>query len=148
MRGRIRLVLILAACGLLFAAGTAIATVPKMLEDFNVVMGTHGADELRGGAGGDLLASEGAWGESPEDTATDEVHGAAGDDLIDTVSDPPSRDVVSCGSGDDEAQVDPEDDVAGDCEKVEVIDLSKGPQPPKGAPKYLPAPGEQRADLR
>lgn len=149
MVGRKRLVLILVAFGLLLASGTAIATVPQMFEeDFNVMMGTHGVDELRGGPGDDLLASEGAWGESPEDTAAEEVRGAGGDDLIDTVSDPPSKDVVGCGPGEDKAQVDPEDEVSSDCERVDVIDLSKGPQPPRGVPEYLRAPDGPRGTSR
>lgn len=61
-----------------------------------------------------------------------------GDDLIDTVSDPPSRDVVRCGPGRDEVQADPEDDVGEDCEAVQIIDLTKGEEPPKGTPKYMP----------
>ena len=134
--------LIAVACVVLSAAGVAVATtrVEQVLVGYNVIMGTHGADDLRGGAGDDLLASEGAWGASPEDTAPDTVHGAGGDDLVDTVSDPPSRDVVRCGAGWDEVQADPEDEVAEDCEMVQRIDLSKGPQPPKGEPKYITSP--------
>ena len=130
------------ACVVLSAAGVAVATtgVEHVFVGYNVIMGTHGADDLRGGPGDDLLASEGAWGASPEDTAPDTVRGAGGDDLIDTVSDPPSRDVVSCGPGQDEVQADPEDEVAEDCERVQRIDLSKGPQPPGGTPKYITNP--------
>ena len=130
------------ACVLLSAAGVAVATtrVEHVFVGYNVIMGTHGADDLRGGPGDDLLASEGAWGASPEDTAPDDVHAGGGDDLVDTVSDPPSRDVVRCGAGHDEVQADPRDRVAEDCEMVERIDLSKGPQPPKGTPKYITSP--------
>ena len=130
------------ACVVLSAAGVAVATtgVEHVFVGYNVIMGTHGADDLRGGPGDDLLASEGAWGASPEDTAPDTVHGAGGDDLVDTVSDPPSRDVVRCGAGRDEVQADPEDEVAEDCEMVQRIDLSKGPQPPKGTPEYITSP--------
>jgi hypothetical protein len=130
------------ACVVLSAAGVAVATtgVEHFVVGYNVIMGTHGADDLRGGPGDDLLASEGAWGSSPEDTATDTIHGAGGDDLVDTVSDPPFRDVVRCGAGRDEVQADPEDEVAEDCEMVQRIDLSKGPRPPKGTPKYITSP--------
>ena len=130
------------ACVVLSAAGVAVATtrVEHVFVGYNVIMGTHGADDLRGGAGDDLLASEHTWGASPEDTAPDDVHAGGGDDLVDTVSDPPSRDVVRCGAGHDEVQADPRDRVAEDCEMVERIDLSKGPQPPKGTPKYITSP--------
>jgi hypothetical protein len=130
------------ACVVLSAAGVAVATtgVEHFVVGYNVIMGTHGADDLRGGPGDDLLASEGAWGSSPEDTAPDTIHGAGGDDLVDTVSDPPFRDVVRCGAGRDEVQADPEDEVAEDCEIVQRIDLSKGPRPPKGTPKYITSP--------
>lgn len=128
-------------CVVLLAAGVAVATtgVESAFVGYNVIMGTHGANDLRGGPGDDLLASEGVWGASPEDTALDTVYGAEGDDLIDTVSDPPSRDVVRCGPGRDEVQADPKDDVGRDCERVRRIDLSKGPQPTDGAPKYGPS---------
>jgi RTX calcium-binding nonapeptide repeat (4 copies) len=130
------------ACVVLSAAGVAVATtgVEHFVVGYNVIMGTHGADDLRGGPGDDLLASEGAWGSSPEDTAPDTIHGAGGDDLVDTVSDPPFRDVVRCGAGRDEVQADPEDEVDEDCEIVQRIDLSKGPRPPKGTPKYITSP--------
>jgi len=129
---------------MLLATGIAVATTgaERFVMSYNVIMGTHGPNDLRGGSGADLLASEGAWGASPEDTALDTVHGAGGNDFIDTVSDPPSRDSVHCGPGRDEVQADPEDDVKEDCEKVQRIDLSKGPQPPKGTPKYVPDPGK------
>jgi hypothetical protein len=55
------------------------------------------------------------------------------------VSDPPSRDVVRCGPGRDEVQTDPKDNVGKDGEKVQHIDLSKGPQPPREMPKYMPS---------
>lgn len=120
--------LIATTCVVLLAAGVAVATtgVEHFVVGYNVIMGTHGANDLRGGPGNDLLASEGAWGASPEDTALDTVYGAGGDDLIDTVSDPPSKDVVRCGPGRDEVQADPEDDVAEDCEAVQIIDLMQG----------------------
>ena len=130
------------ACVVLSAAGAAVATtgVERVFVGYNVIMGTHGADDLRGGPGDDLLASEGAWGVSPEDTVPDAVHAGGGDDLVDTVSDPPSRDMVRCGAGRDEVQADPEDEVAEDCEIVQRIDLSKGPRPPKGTPEYITSP--------
>lgn len=102
-----------------------------------LIRGTSGADVLRGGPGDEVIADS-----YIPDKAFDRLYGGAGDDLLDAVSDPPLKDVVRCGPGEDEAQVDPEDDVGDDCEKADTIDLSKGPQPPKGTPKYLPAPGE------
>lgn len=129
------------ACVVLLAAGVAVATTgaERLVVGYNVIMGTHGANDLRGGPGADLMASEGTWGASPEDTVLDTVYGAGGDDLIDTVSDPPSRDVVRCGPGRDAVQADPEDDVGEDCEAVQIIDLTKGEEPPKGTPKYMPS---------
>ncbi len=69
----------------------------------------------------------------------DTVHGAGGNDFIDTVNDPPSRDLVHC-PGWDEVQADPEDYVNEDCEKVQRIDLSQGPQPPKERPSTCRPP--------
>ncbi|HEX2739022.1 MAG TPA: hypothetical protein VHM69_01145, partial [Rubrobacter sp.] len=114
---------------MLLAAGVAVATTgaERLVVGYNVIMGTHGANDLRGGPGADLMASEGTWGASPEDTALDTGNGAGGDDdLIDPVSDPPSRDVERCSPGRDEVQADPEDDVGEDCETVQIIDASKG----------------------
>ncbi len=140
MRRRL-IVLILAVCAMLLATGGAVATTGA--ERF--VMGTHGPNDLRGGSGADLLASEGAWGAYPEDTALDTVHGAGGNDFIDTVNDPPSRDLVHC-PGWDEVQADPEDYVNEDCEKVQRIDLSQGPQPPKERPSTC-RPRQERLSL-
>ena len=103
-----------------------------------LVRGTPAADVLRGGPGDEIISDS-----YIPDKARDRLHGGAGDDLLDAVSDPPLEDVVRCGAGEDEAQVDPKDDVGGDCERVDTIDLSKDPQPPKGQPKYVPAPGER-----
>jgi hypothetical protein len=46
----------------LSAAGVAVATtgVEHVFVGHNVIMGTHGTDDLRGGPSDDLLASEGA----------------------------------------------------------------------------------------
>lgn len=50
------------ACVVLSAAGVAVATtgVEHVFVGHNVIMGTHGTDDLRGGPSDDLLASEGA----------------------------------------------------------------------------------------
>jgi hypothetical protein len=48
------------ACVVLSAAGVATTGVEHVFLGHNVIMGTHGADDLRGGPSDDLLASEGA----------------------------------------------------------------------------------------
>lgn len=103
-----------------------------------LIRGTSGADVLRGGPGDEVIADS-----YIPDKEQDRLYGGGGDDMLDAVSDPPFKDVVRCGPGEDEAQVDPKDDVGTDCERVDTIDLSKGLQPPKGTPKYTPAPGER-----
>ena len=102
-----------------------------------LIRGTPEADVLRGGPENEIIRDS-----YIPDKARDRLYGGAGDDVLGAVSDPPLKDLVRCGAGEDEAQVDPEDDVGGDCERVDTIDLSKGSQPPKGKPEYVPAPGE------
>lgn len=136
-------VLVLLVCAVVLTAGAvAFASPARFYAGFDVIMGTYGADELRGGPEDDLIASEGPWGGTSEDTAVDTISAGAGNDAIDTVSDPASKDVARCGPGYDEVQADPKDNLADDCEKVEIVDLSRGPEPPAGTPKYLPARGE------
>ncbi len=103
-----------------------------------LIRGTPEADMLRGGPENEIIRDS-----YIPDKASDRLYGGGGDDIVDAVSDPPLEDFVRCGAGEDEAQVDPEDDVGSDCEKVDTIDLSKATPPPEGEPKYVPAPGER-----
>ena len=145
MRAKRRLLLVLSVCGALVVAG-AISVAPEVLlvyrsfsyvfgrveppaGPYEVAFGFEGPGELRGGPGDDLLASEGPWGQSPEDYRPDRLHGGEGDDYLDAVSYPyPSVDVVRCGPGEDAVVADPRDDVGGDCETVRHVDLARVPQ--------------------
>ena len=125
---------------------------------YKVTFGTDRPDEMRGGTGDDLLASEGRWGDPPEDYGPDRVSAGRGDDFIDTVSLPyPEElpvDVVRCGSGEDRAVADPQDEVSADCEGVRRIDMGLLPEigdplwefpPESGTRQYGPHPGPMRS---
>jgi Ca2+-binding RTX toxin-like protein len=81
------------------------------------VTGGAGADRIFGGAGNDTLDG----GPGPDTLfpgpGSDTVMGGPGNDLIITAGDG-AADVVSCGDGVDLAIVDPNDEVANDCEFV------------------------------
>jgi Ca2+-binding RTX toxin-like protein len=83
----------------------------------DTVVGASGADELRGGENDDIIIEGPA-----NDAAQDTMLGNEGNDKLNAVSDPASRDVVDCGSGTDEVQADPLDDINVNCENVEIID--------------------------
>lgn len=90
-----------------------------------LIRGTSGADVLRGSAGDERILDS-----YIPDKEKDYLYGGGGDDLLQAVSDPPSEDILRCGSGDDEVDADPQDKVFSDCEKVATIDLSKESPPP------------------
>ena len=125
---------------------------------YEITFGTDRPDELRGGTGDDLLASEGPWGDPPEDYRPDRLDGGAGDDLLDSVSLPyPEElpvDVVRCGPGEDVAVADPQDDVGDDCESVRRVNMGLVPEvgdplwefpPESGTRMYGPNPSPVRS---
>ncbi|QIN84000.1 hypothetical protein GBA63_16120 [Rubrobacter tropicus] len=147
------------ACGLLVVAGVVL-TLPKVLLAYHstsyvmgwandppgdperVLFGREGPDEMRGGPADDLLASEGPWGQYPEDYRPDRLNGGGGDDFLDAVSWPyPSVDVLDCGPGDDAVVADPQDDVDGDCETVTRVDLGLIPSIGDPLPEFPPEVG-------
>ena len=146
MRERGNLVLAPLLCGVLVVAG-AVSVAPELLLVFrsfsyvfgeieptggpynDVAFGSEGPGELRGGPRDDLLASEGPWGQYPEDYHPDRLYGGPGDDYLDAVSWPyPSVDVMRCVPGEDAVVADPQDDVGWDCEKVRRVDLGLVPK--------------------
>jgi hypothetical protein len=80
------------------------------------IIGGRGADNIAGGEGNDLLAT----GDLITDTADDKVAGGDGTDMINALSDPRAKAVISCGDGTDAVIVNRRDVVAADCEKVFV----------------------------
>lgn len=148
------------ACGVLLVVSVVLAT-PKLLLAYHstsyvmgwandppggphrVAFGTDRPEEMRGGPGDDLLASEGPWGDPPEDYGADRLHG--GDDFLDSVSLPyPERlpvDVVRCGPGRDAAVADPQDDVGDDCERVRRVDMGLLPEVGDPLPEFPPEVG-------
>ena len=151
--------LALLACAVLLVAGAA-TLVPKALLAYRsaayvlghandppggpylVAFGREGPDVMRGGSADDLLASEGPWGQYPEDYKPDRIHGGGGDDFLDSVSWPyPSVDVLDCGPGDDAVVADPQDDVDGDCEAVRRVDLGLIPSIGDPLPEFPPEVG-------
>ena len=77
------------------------------------VIGGRGSDNVLGEDGNDFVA------DGPDrEFATDIVSAGEGNDVVEVFTDPPSKDLVSCGSGFDRALVDRKDVLAADCEKV------------------------------
>lgn len=162
MRGRR---LAVAACAAFIVAGAALLS-PKLLlvyrsveyvlgyandppgGPYTTTFGTDRPDELRGGPGDDLLASEGPWGDPPEDYRPDVLDGGMGDDFLDSVSLPyPENlpeDVIRCGPGEDLAVADPQDDVGDDCEKVRHVDMGLLPEVGDPLPEFPPEVGTRR----
>ena len=68
---------------------------------------------MLGGAGDDFLADGGV-----NETQPDVLGGGAGNDELSAFNDPATRDIVVCGTGRDYAEVDRQDMVADDCERV------------------------------
>ncbi|CAA9386772.1 MAG: hypothetical protein AVDCRST_MAG01-01-275 [uncultured Rubrobacteraceae bacterium] len=151
--------LALLACAVLLVAGAA-TLVPKALLAYRsavyvlghandppggpylVAFGREGPDEMRGGPGNDLLASEGPWGQYPEGYPPDRLSGGAGDDFLDAVSWPDSSaDTLECGTGEDAVVADPRDDVDGDCERVKRVDLGLIPSIGDPLPEFPPEVG-------
>ena len=103
MRGRGKLILASLLCGLLVVAG-AVSVAPELhlvYRSFSyvfgeieptggpyddVALGSEGPGELLGRPRDDLLASEGPWGQYPEDLHPDRLYGGPGDDYLDAVS--------------------------------------------------------------
>ena len=93
----------------------------------NVIYGWAGDDRLTGGFGNDRIFAgsgndivHGGAGDDLIDPAlgNDRVYGGSGNDLIKTRGG--ERDWISCGPGIDRAEVDKQDVVAADCEKVVI----------------------------
>lgn len=82
----------------------------------DTIVGSAGANELEGGDGADNIVTG-----PGNDTAVDQVFGGDGDDEIDAVNTPPSRDVIDCGGGTDHVMVDLLDEVNNNCEEVEIV---------------------------
>jgi Ca2+-binding RTX toxin-like protein len=77
--------------------------------------GDRGSDHIMGQGGGDLIA-QGPGREGARDT----LSGGDGNDVILVDNGPPTRDMVTCGSGFDRVAADAKDVVAPDCERVAV----------------------------
>lgn len=100
------------------------------------IVGTPAGDVIYGWAGDDRLTSGPGDDRVFAGSGNDTVHSGAGDDLIDPAlgndhvyggvgndlirTRGGERDWISCGPGTDKAEVDKQDVVAGDCEKVIV----------------------------
>lgn len=153
MRAMGRLFLIVLVCGTLVAALTigpelalayrtvsyVFGTLDPPNDSYDVTFGTEVSEELRGGPGNDLLASEGPWGTWPEDYKPDLLYGGSGDDYLDTVSWPSSSaDTLNCGPGEDVVVADPQDDVDDDCENVKRVSLSLVPHIGDPLPEFPP----------
>lgn len=81
----------------------------------DTISGDLGADEIRGGLDNDTITSG-------PDANVDTVYGQDGNDTIDTVDEPASKDLVYCGVGTNDAVVaDDLDVVAADCETVDRL---------------------------
>ncbi len=79
----------------------------------DVVLGGVGSDNILGEEGNDLIA------DGPDgDLATDKLSAGEGNDVVEVFTDPPSKDLVSCGSGFDRVFANRKDVVAPDCERV------------------------------
>ncbi len=79
----------------------------------DVVLGGVGSDNILGEEGNDLVA------DGPDgDLATDKLSAGEGNDVVEVFTDPPSKDLVSCGSGFDRVFANRKDVVAPDCERV------------------------------
>lgn len=124
---------------------------------YDLVFGTDRPDSLRAGAADDLLASEGPWGDPPENYRVDQIYGGAGDDFLDSVSLPYPEtlpvDVVRCGPGSDRVVADPQEEVGEDCESVRRVDVGLVPEigdplweypPETGTREYGPNPDPSR----
>ncbi len=100
------------------------------------VIGGYGADVLNGGTGNDII-----FDGPGDDSAVDTIVGGDGDDRIQATTVPAARDSLSCGSGMDDVQVDPLDEVASDCEKVDVFEAATSGATPQedtgGDPLYI-----------
>jgi Ca2+-binding RTX toxin-like protein len=79
------------------------------------INGESGPDRILGQAGDDYLL-DGEFRAGERDT----LSGADGDDLLDTINRPATKDIVSCGRGFDRVLADANDAIAPDCEKVAV----------------------------
>ena len=79
----------------------------------DVVLGGLGSDNILGEEGNDLVA------DGPDgDFATDKLSAGEGNDVVEVFTDPPSKDLVSCGGGFDRVFANRKDVVAPDCERV------------------------------
>lgn len=91
--------------------------------------GGSGADVLNGGPGNDMLV------EGPDgDQAPDNIVAGDGADEVSAAGVPASKDTISCGPGTDFVQADSLDEVASDCETVDVFDPD-GPADPTIVPE-------------
>lgn len=80
------------------------------------IFGGPGADRLGGGYDADIIR------EGPEDDASvDAIVSGPGGDQIYAANGSQVADVISCQDGQDKVQADPADQVASDCEVVEVV---------------------------
>jgi Ca2+-binding RTX toxin-like protein len=119
---------------LMLSAGAAFGAIPVLTgtNGDDQLKGTNKAEEIRGlggedeivdglgkdvvygGAGSDNLIGYGG------DTSVDGFRGAAGDDIIQSVDVPATKDRVSCGSGVDRVDADKADAVSDNCERVKT----------------------------
>jgi hemolysin type calcium-binding protein len=81
--------------------------------------GHDGDDILAGGPGSDYVT------DGPFDVKLkpdkDVLSGGSGNDFLDAANEPAFRDIIRCGSGEDEVWADKRDLVSEDCETVEVF---------------------------
>lgn len=98
--------------------GTVHSSVIFALAGNDHVYGRGGADRIFGGAGDDILRGGAGPDTIRGGTGVDHIYGGPGNDLILAAGDD-AIDVISCGDGrQDLAIVDPNDEVANDCEFV------------------------------
>lgn len=80
-----------------------------------------GSDDLDGGAGDDSLRGRGGSDDLAGGAGADVLRGGAGDDVLRGAFDNGTVDTLHCGAGNDVAVVDSSDDVAADCETIQLF---------------------------
>ena len=82
----------------------------------DLVLGGKSSDNLLGGAGNDFMV-DGEY----RNPVIDNLSSGSGNDVLNVITIPAGKDIVSCGSGFDRVLADRKDVLAPDCEKVRVV---------------------------
>src|SRR5215208_2995180 len=97
----------------------------------NQITGTNNAqmvDQIGGKGGNDTLRGRGGWNGLIGGTGNDTIKGGPGRDIVFAIDEvnqnisPQVDTIVSCGAGNDTVYVDEIDEVAADCEQVELAE--------------------------